>query len=116
MYPKNRLGKPWLAGQPAGKIFQKNRPPGSIQPARPATLFFGSGVCEHSFGQVTFECGHNASQKQMHGDQNHPKARPETTQKAPKVNLGVPRSKEAPKVGSTRFNSFSGYPFTRKKL
>ena len=56
----------------------------------------GSGICESNFGPVTFEFGTNASQKHMRGVQNHPKARPGTTQKAPKVNLGVPRSKEAP--------------------
>ena len=62
----------------------------------------GSGVCEYSFGPVTFECGPNASQKQVRGAQNHPKARPETTQKAPKVNSVVPRSKEA---GSAAFRA-----------
>ena len=76
----------------------------------------GSAVCEYSFGPVTFEWGPNASQKQLRGAQNHPKARPGTIQKAAKVNPVVPRSKKAPKVGPTRFSCFSGHPITRKKL
>ena len=48
-------------------------------------------------------------------NKSHPKARPETTQKAPKVNLGVPRSKEAPKVGSRRCSSCFGVPLYMQK-
>ena len=46
-----------------------------------------------------------------------PKRPPKATQKAPKVNLGVPRSKEAPKVGSRRCSSCFGVPlYTQKAL
>ncbi len=42
-----------------------------------------------------------------------PKRLPKATQKALQVNLGVARSKEAPKVGS---GAVSGYPFTYQNL
>ena len=77
----------------------------------------GSGVCVYSFGPVTFECGPNASQKHVRGAQNHPKARPGTTQKAPKVNLGVPRSKKAPKSRLNTVQQLIGVPqYSQKAL
>ena len=45
-----------------------------------------------------------------------PKRPPKATQKAPKVNLGVRRSKEAPKVGSRRCSSCFEVPLYMQKL
>ena len=77
----------------------------------------GSWVCAYSFGPMTFECGPNAPQKHVPGNRNHPKARPGTTQKAPKVNLRVPRSKEARKSGLNTAQQLVGVPqYTQKAL
>ena len=69
---------------------------------------------EQSFGPVTFECGPNAFQKHVRGAQNHPKARPGTTQKAPKVNLSVQKS---PQSGLRTIQQLFGVPqYTQKAL
>ena len=77
----------------------------------------GSGVCEYSFGPMTFECGPSASQKHLRGAQNITNARPGTTQNALKVNLGVPRSKMAPKSRLNTVQQLFGAPqYTQKAL
>ena len=83
-------------------------------PFRKMVLFFSEFIDFLIFGEEQFG---SLVKYRSNSNKSHPKARPETTQKAPKVNLGVPRSKEAPKVGSRRCSSCFGVPlYTQKAL
>ena len=83
-------------------------------PFRKMVLFLSEFFECWMFGEKPFG---SLVKYKSNSNKSHPKARPETTQKAPKVNLGVPRSKEAAKVGSRRCSSCFGVPlYTQKAL
>ena len=76
----------------------------------------GSGVCEYTFGPVTFECGPKASQKHALEPKATQKHAPGASRRLPKSTQGCLGPKMPPKWAQDGEAAVPGYPFTCKKL